>query len=119
VNETNFLNRATIGTQITTTSETTCYSVASPQKWAHVSSIRAINKDTTGRSITVSWVDAAPTTTTFRLMYATPIQAGAHAVIDFPDGLVLRTGDQIRATADTSNAFDLLVTVIESTGQSG
>lgn len=110
-----YLQRVTVGKQLTTTSETTVYTAE--VQFVQLASIRATNKDTTGRNLTISWVDAAPTTTTFRLLKDTGVQAGAHIDLQFPDGFTLRENDTITAEASAANAFDVIVTVVETPGR--
>ena len=109
-----FLQRVTIGTSLTTTTETTCYTAN--VQFVQLASIRATNKDTTGRDLTVSWYDASATAS-YRLLRNTPVQAGAHVDMQFPDGFTLREDDAIRAEASAANAFDIIVTVIETPGR--
>lgn len=115
MNYTGYLNRVTTGTNLTTTAETTCYTTN--VQFAQLASIRAVNKDTTGRELTVSWVDDSETKT-FRLLNDTPVQAGAFIDIQFPDGFTLREEDTITAEASAANAFDVIVTVIEAPSRS-
>lgn len=112
-----YLQRNTVGKQLTTTAEVTCYTAE--MQFVQLASIRATNKDTTSRNLTISWVDAEPVTTSFKLLFAAPIQAGAAVHIPFDDGFTLRIGDAIKAEASAANAFDVMVTVNESVSRAG
>lgn len=109
-----YLQRVTVGTALATTAETTCYTAS--VQFSQLASIRATNKDTTGRELTVSWSDTSASAT-YRLLRNTPVQAGAHVDMQFPDGFTLREGDRITAEASAANAFDIIVTAIETPGR--
>jgi hypothetical protein len=109
-----FLQRVTVGTALTTTTETTCYTAQ--VQFVQLASIRATNKDTTTRNLTVSWYDDSAAAS-YRLLKDTPVQAGAHVHIPFEDGFTLRERDAVRAEASAANAFDVIVTIIETPGR--
>lgn len=111
-----YLQRVTVGTSLTTTAETTCYTTE--VQFVQLASVRATNKDTTSRDLTVSWYDASASAS-YRLLRNTPIQAGSHVDMQFPDGFTLRENDAIRAEASAANAFDVIVTVVETPGRLG
>ena len=109
-----FLQRVTVGTSLTTTAETTCYTAN--VQLVQMASIRATNKDTTSRDLTVYWYDDSATAS-YRLLKSTPVQAVSHVEMLFSDGFTLREDDAIRAEASAANAFDVIVTIIETPGR--
>lgn len=109
-----YLQRVTVGKKLTTTAETTCYSA--DVQFVQLAGIRAVNMDESSQNLTLSWYDTS-TTTSFYMLFNTPVQSGSHVYIPFDDGFTLREGDEIRAQGTAADAFDVIVTVIETPGR--
>lgn len=103
------------GAILTSTSETTVYTVPS-NTTAIVNSIILANVDNTYTNTvdaTVKWYDSSASTL-YTLLNAWRISgAGGQAIVTPGAALVLEAGDQIRVTASVANRLHVTVNVLE------
>lgn len=101
------------GKKLTTTSETSIYTVPDKTQ-AVVLGINLSNIDgTSSVDATVSWVDTSASLT-FLITSTDAVAADSREFIEFP--IALAVGDEIRVTASAANDLDVIVTVVETPG---
>lgn len=103
------------GTALTTTGQTTVYTAR--RSYANAVSVWITNKTAIAAVITIDWYDS-DITTQFKLCFQYSVPANGMLVIE-PRGFCLDINDEIRATAGTANAFDVVVSAVEIAGRSG
>lgn len=103
-----------IGAQLTTTADTTIFTVTG---YTQIVGIRCANVTGTAATVTVSWYSSADTAA-YRLVYQQSIPGNLYAYIPL-EGFGVSAGDEIRVQAGTANAIDVVLTVVETPGRSG
>lgn len=106
---------STVGTKLTTTSETAVYAPDDGMQ-PIVLAINVANVNgTTACDVSLSLYDASAGET-YAIVSTKSVAADSReAVTDFP--IAMEDGDEIRATAGTANDLHVLVTVMESSGR--
>lgn len=99
------------GTHLTTTNATAVF--AADEGIVGVIAIRIANITGGAVTATVGWYDASASTT-YVLNYQCSVAANDDLTIEPSGGLWLETGDEVRVTAGSGNALDVIVTAYAS-----
>lgn len=105
-----------IQTFLTTTTETTLYTVPSaPEKYTNIlRSVRVANSTASSVTFTLKWRDNTGATD-YSLIHGDNVPANGVIVLTEEDGLgfKMREGDLIKATAGTGNALYVILNISE------
>lgn len=108
-------NLVAVGKRLTTTAETTIYAASRGMRPC-LDTLNIANVTGADVTATVRWYDASAATS-FTLVMTVSIAAAARLTIaDVP--LSLREDDELRVTAGTADALDVIAVLIEATGAS-
>lgn len=105
----------TVGASLTTTTETTIYTVVSTIQVVRGDTMKLCNTDTSNDvDVTVTWTDDSASQTTS--LYVGTIPAKSYHDLDL-QGMFLYISDTIEVTAGSANDIDVTLTVVEQARQ--